>query len=73
MKRGHDELITKLNELIADVNLEEIMGHVENGTLDDWIQAWRVEAASCSIGLYAYGAAWEDKFNELTKYALGLN
>ena len=36
MKRGHDELITKLNGLIADVNLEEIMGHVENGTLDDW-------------------------------------
>ena len=72
MKRGHDELITRLNNLIADVNPEEIMGHVENGTLDDWIQAWRMEAASCSFGLYVYGAAWEDRvnnINEIIKHA----
>ena len=67
MRYSHDELITKLNNLIADVNSEEIMGHVENGTLDDWIQAWRMEVASCTIGLYAYGAAWEDRVNNINK------
>lgn len=47
-----DKTISKLNELIADINVNEIMAHIENDTLEDWIWSWREEAAACSFELF---------------------
>lgn len=47
-----DETITKLNELIADINVNEIMAHIENDTLEDWIWSWKEEAGACSLELF---------------------
>ena len=47
-----DKTITKLNELIADINVNEIMAHVENDTLEDWLWAWKEEISGCSLELF---------------------
>lgn len=70
-KDSFDELITKLNNLIADINSKEIASQIENDSLNNWIQAWRVEAASCSFGLYTVGRTLSDKYQNLL-VALGL-
>jgi len=47
-----DKTISKLNELIADINVNEIMAHIENDTLEDWIWTWREEISACSLELF---------------------
>lgn len=64
-KDSFDELITKLNGLIADINPKEIASQIENDSLNNWIQAWRLEAASCSFGLYTVGCVLSDKYRNL--------
>lgn len=46
-----DKTISKLNGLIDDINTKEIVAHIENGTLEDWLSIWRKEAADCSLEL----------------------
>lgn len=47
-----DKTISKLNGLIADINVKEIAAHIENNTLEDWLSIWRKEAAGCSLELF---------------------
>ena len=47
-----DKTISKLNGLIADINVKEIAAHIENNTLEDWLSTWREEATSCSLELF---------------------
>lgn len=47
-----DKTISKLNGLIADINVKEIAAHIENNTLEDWLSVWREEAAGCSLELF---------------------
>ena len=48
-----DDNITRLNELIADLNSAEIMSHVEDGTLSEWLETLRMEFALVSVSLFA--------------------
>lgn len=47
-----DENITRLNELIADLNTAEIISHVEDGTLSAWLDSVKMEFSVVSIKLY---------------------
>lgn len=47
-----NELITKLNELISDINPTTIQSHIDDGTLDNWIYDWRTEIGAVSFGLF---------------------
>ena len=47
-----DENITRLNELIADLNTAEIISHVEDGTLSAWLDSIKMEFSVVSIKLY---------------------
>lgn len=44
--------ITKLNELIADINENEIASHDNPKSLKGWCEKWREEATMCSIALF---------------------
>ena len=48
-----DNDITRLNELIGDLNSNEIMSHVEDGTLSEWLDSLRMEFAMVSVTLFA--------------------
>jgi len=63
-----DDLITKLNNLIADINSEEIESHIDNNTLQDWLEAWRMEAAMVSMRLFVTIDAKERELNRLRDF-----
>lgn len=47
-----DEDITRLNELISDLNSTEIMSHVDDGTLEKWLEILKMEFSMVSISLF---------------------
>ena len=47
-----DEDITRLNELISDLNTTEIMSHIADGTLEKWIEILKMEFSMVSISLF---------------------
>ena len=63
-----DDLITKLNNLIADINSEEIELHVNNNTLNDWLNAWKMEIAAVSMGLFTIINSKEQELNRLRNF-----
>ena len=63
-----DELITKLNGLIADINSKEIESHIDNNTLQNWLEAWRMEAAMVSMRLFIEIDAKERELNRLRDF-----
>ena len=63
-----DDLITKLNNLIADINSEEIESHVNNNTLNDWLNAWKMEIAAVSMGLFIIINSKEQELNRLRNF-----
>jgi len=48
-----DDLISRLNICISKIDSDNIQEHIDKGDLDDWIQEWRIEAASLSFGLFS--------------------
>lgn len=38
------KLLTELDELIADVNIDEISDHIKFGNLSEWCSVWRETA-----------------------------
>ena len=44
--------ITRLNELIADLNSAEIISHVEDGTLSEWLGRIKMEFSVVSVCLF---------------------
>ena len=56
-----DELITKLNGLIGDVNSAEIKAHVEDGTLSDWLRAWKMQMGVVSASIFGALKGYEDR------------
>ena len=48
-----DDLISRLNICISKIDSDNIQDHIDKGDLDDWIQEWRIEAASLSFGLFS--------------------
>ena len=44
--------ITRLNELISDLNSAEIMSHIEDGTLNEWLESLRLAFAVVLISLF---------------------
>ena len=48
-----DYLISRLNTCISEIDSDSIQKHINKGDLDDWIQEWRIEAASLSFGLFS--------------------
>lgn len=47
-----DEDITRLNELISDLNTTEIMSHIADETLEKWLEILKMEFSMVSISLY---------------------
>ena len=43
---GNPMLLTELDELISDVNVNEIAEHIKYGNLDKWCDVWRKTAKS---------------------------
>jgi hypothetical protein len=39
-----DKLVTELRGLIADINVAEIVSHIEHGSLIEWIQTWSMQS-----------------------------
>lgn len=56
-----DDLITRLNELVCDMNSAEIESHIKNGTLSDWLLAWKMEMGVTSASLYDALKGYEDR------------
>ena len=48
-----NDLISRLNICISEIDSDSIQKHINKGDLDDWIQEWRIEAASLSFGLFS--------------------
>ena len=47
-----DDLITKLNNQIAEIDTDNIEAHIKNGDLDSWLVGWRIEIAAISFALF---------------------
>lgn len=47
-----DKDITRLNELISDLNVNEIMSHIDDGTLEKWLEVVKMEFSMISIALF---------------------
>ena len=47
------DLISKLNTQIAKMDASVIEAHMAKGDLDEWVEDWRIEMASISLGLFA--------------------
>ena len=47
------DLISRLNKQISQIDTASIRAHIDKGDLDDWIQEWRIEAASLSFELFS--------------------
>lgn len=58
--------ITRLNELIADLNSIEIMSHVEDGTLKEWLESLRLEFAMVSICLFTELSCLKEGSSEIS-------
>lgn len=41
---ANPKLLTELDGLISDVNVNEIADHIKCGNLDEWCDAWRKTA-----------------------------
>ena len=63
-----DDLITKLNGLISDVNSSEILSHIEDDTLSDWLDAWKMEMAAVSMGLFTTINSRERELDRLRNF-----
>ena len=46
-----NEFVSEINTGIAEITEKNIMSHIDNGDLSEWLEGWRIEMAGNIIGV----------------------
>ena len=61
-----DDLIKRLNDQIAKIDVDEINEQIKNNKLERWLQLWKLQTGAVCFGLYEHmhelekNLTWDD-------------
>lgn len=65
-----NEFVSEINTGIAEITEKNIMQHIDNGDLSEWLEYWRMKMAENSIGVFVqlqFAEQVKDKMKDIVE------